>query len=101
MQLLIIRTHLYCTSHVKLKSMFIAMTGKQLFDHYQSIALRNGFGSDEFRYGNLLFEALRIEGEDKVFKLLEEAKSSGKKIGLGYSVHAPNGTMEPDRVIIV
>ena len=77
------------------------MTGKELFDYYQSAALRNGFGSDEFRYGNLLFEALRIEGEDKVFQLLEEAKTSGKRIGLGYSVHAQNGTMEPDRVIII
>lgn len=79
----------------------LAMSGKELFDYYQSAALRNGFGSDEFRYGNLLFEALRIEGEEKVFKMLEEAKSSGKKIGLGYSSMAQNGTMEPDRVIIL
>ncbi len=56
------------------------MTGKEIFDQYQSAALRHGFGSDEFRYGNLLFEALRIEGEEKVFKLLEEAKSTGKKL---------------------
>lgn len=77
------------------------MTGKEIFDQYQSAALRYGFGSDEFRYGNLLFEALRIDGEEKVFKLLEEAKSTGKRIDLGYSVLAENGLMEPDRVIIV
>ena len=79
----------------------LAMSGKELFDYYQSAALRNGLGSDEFRYGNLLFEALRIEGEEKVFKMLEEAKNTGKKIGLGYSAYAQNGTMEPDRVIIL
>ena len=77
------------------------MTGKELFDYYQSAALRNGFGSKEFQYGNLLFEALRIEGEEKVFKLLEEAKVSGKRIDLGYSVHSKDNMMEPDRVIIV
>ena len=79
----------------------LVMTGKEIFDYYQSAALRNGFGSDEFRYGNLLFEALRIEGEEKVFKLLEEAKSAGKRIDLGYSAHSKNNMMEPDRVIIV
>ncbi|WP_229253848.1 hypothetical protein [Dyadobacter sp. NIV53] len=64
---------------LKIKQCLI-MTGKEIFDQYQSAALRHGFGSDEFRYGNLLFEALRIEGEEKVFKLLEEAKSTGKKL---------------------
>ena len=80
---------------------YLTMTGKEIFDYYQSAALRNGFGSAEFRYGNLLFEALRLEGEEKVFQLLEEAKTSGKRIDLGYSVHPQSGMSEPDIVIIV
>ncbi|TDE15414.1 hypothetical protein [Dyadobacter psychrotolerans] len=77
------------------------MNGKEIFDYYQSAALRNGFGSAEFRYGNLLFEALRIEGEEKIFKMLEEARSSGKRIGLGYSTPPKDTDMEPDLVIMV
>lgn len=77
------------------------MTGKELFDYYQSAALKNGFGSAEFRYGNLLFEALRIEGEEKIFKMLEEARSSGKRIDLGYSTQPIDTNMEPDLVIMV
>ena len=79
----------------------LVMTGKEIFDQYQSAALRNGFGSDEFRYGNLLFEALRIEGEERVFQLLEEAKSTGKRIDLAYSAKENDMLMEPDRVIII
>ena len=75
------------------------MSGKELFDYYQSAALRNGFGSAEFKYGNLLFEALRMEGEEKIFKLLEEAHSLGKRIDVGTS--SANGMSEPDRVIII
>ena len=77
------------------------MTGKELFDYHQSAALRNGFGSAEFRYGNLLFEALKIEGEENIFQKLEEANLTGKRIGLGYSVTPANDEAEPDLVVIV
>jgi len=77
------------------------MSGKEIFDYYQSAALKNGFGSDEFLYGNVLFEALRIEGEEKLFKMLEEARTSGKRIDLDYSDIQKSGSMEPDMVIMV
>ena len=77
------------------------MSGKEIFDCYQSAALKNGFGSTEFLYGNLLFEALRIEGEENLFKMLEEARISGKRIDLDYSDIQKNGSMEPDMVIMV
>ena len=77
------------------------MSGKEIFDCYQSAALKNGFGSAEFLYGNLLFEALRIEGEENLFKMLEEARISGKRIDLDYSDIQKNGSMEPDMVIMV
>jgi len=77
------------------------MSGKEIFDYYQSAALKNGFGSAEFLYGNVLFEALRIEGEEKLFKMLEEARTSGKRIDLDYSDIQKSGSMEPDMVIMV
>jgi hypothetical protein len=77
------------------------MTGKELFDRYQSAALRNGLGSREFHYGNILFEALRIEGEEKLFQLLELAENTGKKIELGYSESCVNTFQEPDVAILV
>jgi hypothetical protein len=77
------------------------MTGKELFDYHQSAALKGGFGSPEFRYGNLLFEALKIEGEENIFRKLEEAAVAGKRIGLTYSIAPESETTEPDVVVIV
>lgn len=77
------------------------MTGKELFDHHQSAALRSGFGSPEFRYGNLLFEALKIEGEENVFQKLEEASLTGKRIALTYSVTPETNEGEPDLVVVI
>jgi hypothetical protein len=79
----------------------IAMKGKQLFDHYQSVAQINGFGSEEFQYGNLLYQALKIEGEDKIFQLLEVAEKTGKRIALEYPVTSTQSYPEPDRVILI
>ncbi|GGM92547.1 hypothetical protein GCM10010967_27190 [Dyadobacter beijingensis] len=77
------------------------MSGKEIFDRYQLAALKNGLGSHEFNYGNVLYQALRIEGEEKIFKLLELAENTGKRIALAYSVpNNENGT-EPNIVVLV
>jgi hypothetical protein len=60
------------------------MTGQQIFDKLQWAAHIYGPGSVEFMYGNLLFEALRIHGEERIFTLLEEAEMKGKRIDLHY-----------------
>lgn len=77
------------------------MTGKELFDRYQSAALRSGLGSREFHYGNILYQALRIEGEEKLFQLLEVAENTGKRIELTYSKSEENTFQEPDLAILV
>lgn len=77
------------------------MKGKQLFDHYQYAAQVNGFGSNEFQYGNLLYQALKIEGEEKIFQLLEEAEKTGKRIALEYPSQSTQLYPEPDRVILI
>jgi len=77
------------------------MTGKQLFDQYQLAAQINGFGSSEFQYGNLLYQALRIEGEEKIFQLLEEADKSGKRISLEYPEAPVESFPEPNRVVLL
>ncbi len=79
----------------------IAMTGKQLFDQYQFAAQVNGFGSNEFQYGNLLYQALKIEGEEKIFQLLEEAEKSGKRISLEYPEAPMESFPEPHKVILL
>lgn len=61
------------------------MTGKQIFDKLQWAAHIYGPGSVEFMYGNLLFEALRMHGEEPLFSLLEEAERKGKKVALDYA----------------
>ncbi|WP_229206814.1 hypothetical protein [Dyadobacter crusticola] len=76
------------------------MTGKELFDRYQLAALTKGLGSQEFHYGNILYQALQIEGEEKVFKLLEVAEESGKRIVLSYSAADQTNYTDPDIAII-
>ncbi len=77
------------------------MTGKQLFDQYQFVAQINGFGSNEFQYGNLLYQALKIEGEEKIFQLLEEAEKTGKRIALEYPAAPVEHYPEPHKVILI
>lgn len=77
------------------------MTGKELFDYHQSAALKCGFGSPEFQYGNILFEALKMEGEEIIFKKLEEADRSGKRIKLSYSTPPVHDDCIPDQVLLV
>jgi hypothetical protein len=80
---------------------YIAMTGKQLFDQYQFAAQINGFGSNEFQYGNILYQALKIEGEENIFQLLEEAEKSGKRIALEYPPAPVENYPEPHKVILI
>ncbi|WP_138476330.1 hypothetical protein [Dyadobacter bucti] len=77
------------------------MTGKELFDHYQSAAQRQGFGSREFHYGNILFQALKLEGEEKIFRLLEIAENTGKKIALAYSEPRSEELTDPDIAVLI
>ncbi|MGV3604474.1 MAG: hypothetical protein ACO1N1_24845 [Dyadobacter fermentans] len=77
------------------------MSGKEIFDRYQLAALKNGLGSHEFNYGNILYQALRIEGEEKVFQLLELAENTGKRIALAYSALGNDGNGEPNMVVLV
>ena len=78
-----------------------AMTGKDIFDRYQLAALKNGLGSQEFLYGNILYQALHLEGEEKVFELLEKAENTGKRIGLGHSLNLHQNQSDPDIAILV
>ncbi|WP_233855419.1 hypothetical protein [Dyadobacter sp. CY326] len=77
------------------------MTGKDIFDRCQLAALKHGLGSQEFHYGNILYRALQLEGEEKVFWLLEQAENTGKRVGLGYSINSIHATSEPDIAILV
>ncbi|MCE7072362.1 hypothetical protein LZG74_18740 [Dyadobacter sp. CY327] len=77
------------------------MTGKEIFDRCQLAALKNGLGSQEFHYGNVLYQALQLEGEEKVFQLLEQAENTGKRVGLGYSSDTFENSNDPDMAILV
>ncbi|MCE7060499.1 hypothetical protein [Dyadobacter sp. CY343] len=77
------------------------MTGKEIFDHYQLIALAKGLGSQEFHYGNILYQALRIEGEERLFALLELAENTGKRISLSYSALPDDNQYERDSAVLV
>jgi len=77
------------------------MTGKEIFDRCQMAALRNGLGSKEFHYGNILYQALHLEGEEKVFQLLEQAENTGKRISLAYSSNGHQPHSDPDMAILV
>jgi hypothetical protein len=66
------------------QSEYKVMTGQQIFDKLQWAAHIYGPGSAEFSYGNLLFEAMRLHGEETLFTLLEEAEMTGKKVDLHY-----------------
>jgi len=58
--------------------------GKDLFGHYNDLAKANGPDSEESQYAGVLFQALLMVGERRVFELLEEADESGKKLMLEY-----------------
>lgn len=76
------------------------MTGQQIFDKLQWAAHIYGPGSEEFLYGNLLFEALRLHGEALLFPLLEEAETSGRRIDLYYP-HGSEGIAGLQQPILI
>ncbi|CAG5069243.1 hypothetical protein DYBT9623_01979 [Dyadobacter sp. CECT 9623] len=84
-----------------LSQMLHAMTGKEIFDRYQLIALAKGLGSQEFHYGNILYQALRIEGEERLFEMLELAENTGKRIALSYSASPDDNQYEPDTAVLI
>lgn len=77
--------------------------GKDLFGKYNDLAKEKGVGSAEYSYACVLFQALLMLGERKVFELLEEADVTGKKLALEYAVHAgvEDENAVPSDVILV
>ncbi|WP_254561998.1 hypothetical protein [Dyadobacter diqingensis] len=77
--------------------------GKDLFGKYNDLAKEKGVGSEEYSYACVLFQALLMLGERRVFELLEEADVTGKKLALEYAVHAggDDGDAVPSDVILV
>ncbi|MCE7066109.1 hypothetical protein [Dyadobacter sp. CY326] len=59
--------------------------GKDLFGHYNDLAKVKGPESEESKYAGVLFQALLMVGERRVFELLEEADETGKKLKLEMS----------------
>ncbi|QRQ99522.1 hypothetical protein [Dyadobacter sandarakinus] len=59
--------------------------GKDLFGHYNDLAKEKGPGTAECTYASVLFQALLMLGERKVFEMLEEAEQTGKHLALDYS----------------
>jgi len=75
--------------------------GKDLFGKYNDLAKENGVGSEDCQYASVLFQALLMVGERKVFELLEEADESGKKLALEYSNDHGGEEAIPSNIILV
>lgn len=68
--------------------------GKDLFGYYNDLAKDKGPGTNECTYASVLFQALLMVGERRVFEMLEEADQTGKKLALDYTnavCGIPNG----------
>ncbi|MCF2442577.1 hypothetical protein L0657_01315 [Dyadobacter sp. CY345] len=75
--------------------------GKDLFGKYNDLGKEKGVGSEEYNYSCVLFQALLMLGERKVFELLEEADATGKKLSLEYEAQTSDGEVMPSEVILV
>ena len=75
--------------------------GKDLFGSYNDIGKEKGPGSEEYDYSCVLFQALLMVGERRVFEMLEEADETGKKLKLEYIVDPKEGTSVPGGIILV
>lgn len=75
--------------------------GKDLFGKYNDLAKENGVNSEDCQYANVLFQALLMVGERKVFELLEEADESGKKLALEYTNGQNDDEAIPSNIILV
>lgn len=69
--------------------------GKDLFGHYYDLGSQKGLKSKEYEYACVLFQALLMVGERKVYELLEEADETGQKLTFTYTEgatpHIPQG----------
>jgi hypothetical protein len=75
--------------------------GKDLFGHYNDLAKANGPESEESKYAGVLFQALLMVGERRVFELLEEADETGKKLKLESTVIPAGKNDCPDCIVLV
>jgi len=75
--------------------------GKDLFGKYNDIGKEKGPGSEEYEYSCILFQALLMVGERKVFEMLEEADETGKKLQLEYADHHKEANASPNVVVLV
>jgi len=74
--------------------------GKDLFGKYNDIGKEKGPGSEEYEYSCVLFQALLMVGERKVFEMLEEADETGKKLQLEYADNLNEGSPAPSLVVL-
>jgi len=74
--------------------------GKDLFGKYNDIGKEKGPGSEEYEYSCVLFQALLMVGERKVFEMLEEADETGKKLHLEYADNLNEGSLAPSVVVL-
>ena len=75
--------------------------GKDLFGHYNDLAKAKGPESEESKYAGVLFQALLMVGERRVFELLEEADETGKKLQLMSSDSAIDKSDCPSNIVLV
>ena len=75
--------------------------GKDLFGAYNDIGKEKGPGSEEYDYSCVLFQALLMLGERRVFELLEEADDHGKKLQILYADDAADGAPVPAEVQLI
>ncbi|MCF0041908.1 hypothetical protein [Dyadobacter fanqingshengii] len=75
--------------------------GKDLFGHFNDLAKAKGPQSEESQYAGVLFQALLMVGERRVFELLEEADETGKKLELETSGNAADNSECPSNIILV
>lgn len=74
--------------------------GKDLFGKFNDIGKEKGPGTEEYEYACVLFQALLMVGERKVFELLEEADETGRKLNFAYIIDPESGTKTPSEIIL-
>ena len=74
--------------------------GKDLFGKYNDLGKEKGPGTAEYDYSCILFQALLMVGERKVFELLEEAEVTGQKLSFAYITDPESGNKIPNNVLL-
>lgn len=75
--------------------------GKDLFGYYNDLAKAKGPESEESKYAGVLFQALLMVGERRVFELLEEAEETGKKLKLETAAGTAGKPDCPSNIILI